>query len=113
MDVTFRNEKLARIFNSEKELVREYGSENAKKIKLRMAVLTAATCLEEVSHRPPERRHELNSNRKGQFAVDLKHPQRLIFEANHKPLPRKIDGGLDLKKVTAIIIVEVEDYHNG
>ena len=48
---------------------------------------------------PPERRHELSGNRKGQFAVDLKHPQRLIFEPNHNPLPRRADGGLDLKKI--------------
>lgn len=113
MDVTFKNEKLARTFNSEKELGREYGPENGKKIKLRMAVMTAATCLEEVSHCPSERRHELSGNRKGQFAVDLKHPKRLIFEPNHNPLPWKADGGLDLKKVTAITIVGVEDYHNG
>lgn len=111
MDVTFKDEKLARAFNSEKNLVKEYGPENAKKIKLRMAVLAEATCLEEVPHRPPERRHELSGERKGQFAVDLKHPQRLIFEPNHDPLPRKADGGLDLKKINAITIIEVEDYH--
>ena len=111
MDITFRNEKLAKTLNSEKSLVREYGAENAKKIKQRMAVLTAATCLEEVPVHPPERRHELNGIRKGQFAVDLKHPQRLVFEPNHNPLPRKADGGLDLKKINAITIIGVEDYH--
>lgn len=79
MDITFKNEKFAKTFNSEKDLVREYGPENAKRIKLRMAILTAATCLEEVPPRPPERRHELRGNRKGQFAVDIKHPKRLIL----------------------------------
>jgi proteic killer suppression protein len=111
MDITFRNEKLAKIFNSEKNLVREYGPENAAKIQRRMAVLMAASCLDEVPANPPERRHELVSNRKGQFAVDLKHPQRLIFEPNHDPLPLKPDGGLDLKKIKAVTIIEVEDYH--
>lgn len=91
--------------------MREYGAENAKKIKQRMAVFMAASCLEEVPPHPPERRHELSGNRKGQFAVDLKHPQRLVFEPNHNPLPRKADGGLDLKKINAITIIEVEDYH--
>jgi proteic killer suppression protein len=61
--------------------------------------------------RPPERRHELSGNRKGRFAVDLKHPQRLVFEPNHNPLPRGADGGLDLKKINAVTIIEVEDYH--
>lgn len=111
MDITFRSEQLAKIFNSEKGLVREYGAENAVKIKRRMAVLMAANCLEEVPTRPPERRHELIGDRKGQFAVDLKHPQRLVFEPNHNPLPRKADDGLDLKKISAVTIIEVEDYH--
>lgn len=111
MDITFKNEKLARIFNSEKNLVREYGSENARLIKRRMAVLVAVSCLDEVPYRPPERRHELTENRKGQFTVDLKHPYRLIFEPNHSPLPRKTDGGLDLRRITAVTIIEVEDYH--
>lgn len=111
MDITFRNEKLAKIFNSEKNLVREYGPENAGKIKRRMVVLKAAMCLEEISSYPPERRHELSGDRKGQFAVDLKHPQRLVLEPNHNPLPYRRDSGLDLKKITAITIIEVEDYH--
>lgn len=91
--------------------MREYGAENAKKIRQRMAVLAAAACLEEVPIHSPDRRHELSGNRKGQFAVDLKHPQRLVFEPNHNPLPRKSDGGLDLKKINAVTIIEVEDYH--
>lgn len=111
MNITFRSEKLAKIFNSEKSLVREYGTENAKRIRLRMAVLVAANSLDEVPTHPPERRHELSGDRRGQFAVDLKHPQRLIIEPNHNPLPRKAEGGLDLRKISAITIVGVEDYH--
>ncbi len=111
MNITFRSEKLAKTFNSERNLVREYGAENARRIMLRMAVLAAANSLDEVPVHPPERRHELSGNRRGQFAVDVKHPQRLIFEPNQDPLPRKADGGLDLKKISAITIVGVEDYH--
>lgn len=111
MDITFKNEKLAKIFNSEKNLVREYGSENTKYIKRRMGVLVAASSLAEVSHRPPERRHELKEDKKGKFAIDIKHPYRLVFEPNHSPLPLKADGGLDLRKITAITILGVEDYH--
>ena len=101
MDVTFNSRKLARIFNSE----------NAKLIKRRMAVLVAAFCLDEVSHHPPERRHELIGDKKEKFAVDIKHPYRLVFEPNHSPLPRKADGGLDLSQITAITIIDVEDFH--
>ena len=49
--------------------------------------------------------------KKGEFAVDLKHPFRLVFHPNHEPIPLKEDGGIDLKLVTSIAIIDVEDYH--
>ncbi len=60
---------------------------------------------------PQARCHELLGNRKGELAVDLKHPYRLIFEPANDPIPRKPDGGLDWTQVTAINILEVVDYH--
>jgi proteic killer suppression protein len=111
MEVSFATKRLAKILNSEKETVREFGSKLGKSIMRRLAVLEAANCLEDVPIRPPFRRHELKQNRKGQFAVDLEHPYRLIFKPNHNPIPVKADGGLNLKKITAIIILEMEDYH--
>lgn len=111
MNISFRTKKLCKIMNSEKELIREYGPEIGRKIKNRLALLDAAPCLEDVPTTPPARRHSLAQNREGQFSVDLKQPHRLIFMPNHNPLPVKEDGGIDLKKVTAIEIIEVEDYH--
>ena len=111
MEISFETGKMAGIFNTEKELVRGYGSQLAGTIKRRMAVLSAARCLADVPVTPPFRRHELAQNRKGQFAVDLDHRLRLVFRPNHNPLPVKPDGGLDLSKITEITILEVKDYH--
>ena len=111
MEISFETRKLAKIFNSEKELVREYGSELGKCIMRRLAVLEAASSLIEIPITPPFRRHELKQNRKGQIAVDLEHPFRLVFKPNHNPMPVKRDGGLDLKKISSITILDVEDYH--
>lgn len=83
----------------------------AKAIMNRMAVLRAARNLYEVPTDRPDRRHQLNANRDEQYAVDLVHPMRLVFEVNHDPIPRKKDGGIDVEKVTAITIIEVVDYH--
>ena len=47
----------------------------------------------------------------GQFAVDLKHPHRLIFEIANNPIAKKGDGGVDLTKVTKVRIIEIGDYH--
>lgn len=77
----------------------------------RLVVLRAAPSLVEVPHLPPERRHELTGQMKGTFAVDLKHPFRLLFKPAHDPVPTLADGGIDLSQVTAIIILGVEDYH--
>ena len=111
MNINFATQKLSKVFNSEKLLLKEYGAENTRIIMRRMMVLRAAPTLENVSHRPPERRHELKGVRKGKFTVDLKQPYRLIFKPNHRPLPKKDDGGIDIKRVTAITILGVEDYH--
>ncbi|MBN1576392.1 MAG: hypothetical protein JW913_07570 [Chitinispirillaceae bacterium] len=111
MDITFQTCKLEKTFNSERELVKAYGKEMAKVIKRRMAVLAAAGNLEHVSFQKPERRHEVSGARKGEFAVDLTHPYRLTFKPEQHPLPRKPDGGLDLRNIQSIKIIDVEDYH--
>ncbi len=49
----------------------KYGPENAKLIKRRMGVLLSVSSVDEVSYRPPERRHELTGDRKEEFAVDI------------------------------------------
>ena len=111
MEVSFRTRKLQKIFNSERSLVKANGTQRAKRIMMRLAVLTNATSLSEVPRTPPDRCHLLTGDRSGQFAVDLVHPYRLVFEPNHDPVPLKEDGGVDLDEVTAVTIIAVEDYH--
>jgi len=68
--------------------------------------------LSELMKLPNARCHPLTQNRKGQFAVDLDHPYRLVFEPANDPLPKMPDGGLDYEKITLIRILEVIDYHD-
>lgn len=111
MEITFKTKRLAKIFSNETELIKKYGKEKSRKIMMRMAVLLNAPDLSCVPTQKPERCHELIDNRKGEFAVDLKHPFRLVFKPVHNPIPYKDDGGIDLVKVTSIEILSVEDYH--
>ena len=39
--------------------------------------------------------------------------QRLVFRADHDPVPTREDGGIDWNSVTAVQIVEIGDYHGG
>ena len=111
MDVAFTRQKLGKTFNSEKALKREFGDRMARVIAMRMAVLKNARTLSLVPVTKPEWCHELRDDGDEQYAVDLVHPYRLVFEPNHDPMPRKEDGGIDTDQVTAIKIVEVIDYH--
>ena len=111
MIIAFRTRKLQKTFNAAAALQRAYGARMARAIMMRMAVLKAARNLELVPTTPPERRHQLVGDRDEQFAVALVHPYRLVFEANHEPIPRKDDGGIDTEQVTAITILDVVDYH--
>ena len=111
MEIAFRTRKLEKAFNSADALKKTYGARMARVMMTRMAVLRAARSLVLVPTTPPDRRHQLSGDRYEQFAVDLVQPYRLVFEANHEPVPRKDDGGIDTEQVTAITILDVVDYH--
>ena len=111
MDVTFRNTKLRKIFESQSSLKRKYGPRNGLKIASHLAYLRLMSNLASVPSTKPFRCHQLSGDRDEQFAVDLVHPYRLVFEVAHDPIPRDEFGGVDKLRVTAIMIMEVIDYH--
>ena len=111
MEILFKTRKLQKTMSSETELIRQYGKSNARLIMRRLIVLDAADCLADVSRDPPERCHALSGRRKGQYAVDVKSPHRIILEPADDPLPIREDSSIDLTRVTSIRILEVKDYH--
>lgn len=111
MEITFTSRKLQKDCNSEKEMRRRFGKPLADRLQQRLAELKAADTLEDIHRLPPAHCHELSQNRKGQLAVDLVHPKRLIFEPDHNPVPRTPDGGLDWPQITRIRVIEIIDYH--
>ena len=110
VDIAFATAKLEKQCNDSKAGVRAFGPKCAKKLRLRLDDMRAARNLEDCRHLPG-RYHELTGDRKGQIAADVEHPKRLIFKPAHDPPPKKRDGGLDWNKVTAVIVLEIEDYH--
>ncbi len=111
MDIVFARRRLEKTFNSEMALKKAFGDRMARTIAMRMAVLRNARTLSMVPATRPERRHQLEGGRAGQYAVDLVYPRRLVFEPNHDPMPRKEDGGINTDQVTAITVIAVIDYH--
>lgn len=110
MELEFASRALRKQMEDEKVMSRTYG-ERAKPLRLRLALLREAANLSDVPHTPPPRRHKLTGDRDGQFAVDLRHPWRLIFEPANDPAPLLDDGSVDLTAVTRVRILEVSDYH--
>jgi proteic killer suppression protein len=111
MDITFKTKKQEKIFNSEKELKKAYGTDNAVKIMRRLAVLRAASSLADVPATPPERCHPHSGSGRGHYTVDVKQPFRLIFEAVPPDLPMDDRNQVILAKITAIRILGMEDMH--
>jgi toxin HigB-1 len=109
MKIVFKNKALKDLCEQAKLAQRKLGQEMARKLRARLADLCAASSVAELSAGRP---HPLTGNRAGEFALDLVHPQRLVFEAAHDPVPQTADGGTDWHRVTRVCIIWIGDYHD-
>lgn len=98
MDITYKNKKMEKICTDAKTAERSYGLEMAKKIHQRIDEITAADSVEMLVQFHIGRCHPLSQNRKGQYAMDLVHPYRLVFEKSGN-------------KIQIAKILEIVDYH--
>ena len=106
MEITL-TKKITKIAkNPEKEL----GQNCGKKFKRRIEQLIVAENLEALRY-APGRFHELTGNRKGQFACDLEHPYRLIFEPHEDAKPTDGDGCYIWIEIKSIEVLDITDYH--
>ena len=98
MEITYKTKKLQKVCNNYSEAQKTYNKEMADKIHMRIDEISAAESVEMMIQFKIGRCHDLKGNRKGQYAVDLVHPYRMIF---------KKDG----EKTEIVKIVEIADYH--
>lgn len=111
MEILFDDKKLNKIVNDMKSLQKVYGRIRAKLIRRRLDDLRAAKTLQDVRFLPGKY-HELGENRKGQLAVHIEEPYRLIFTPNHNPTPLKENGALCWLSITSIRVIEITNYHD-
>lgn len=112
MEVGYRTTKLSKQAKNLKTLTKSFGKVGGKRFLQRLNEFASAGCLEDLRNLPGPRCHELTGDRKGQFAVNLHHPFRLIFTPADDPPPKHEDGGWNWKAITIIEILEVTDYHD-
>ncbi len=110
MKLAYKSRHLEKSLTDPKTMAATYGV-RAKKVNQRIKELRAAATLAVMNTIPAANCHPLVGNRQIQFAVDISANWRIILEPDHDPVPSTADGGVDCERITAIRILEVEDYH--
>lgn len=110
MEITFSDNKLRKLANNDRRMLKELGTRRAKLLKRRLNQLSAAKTLEDVRHLPGNY-HELTENRKGEWACDLDQPYRLVFTPQERPIPANNDGQYCWLEISGIEIIEIINYH--
>ena len=98
MEVTFKTKKLRRECTELKVTNRVYGNLMAEKIRQRIREINGASTVEMLVEGSIGRCHPLKGERAGEYAMDLVHPYRLVFQ--------KVQDTVQIAQITSI-----EDYH--
>jgi len=110
VQITFRKKKLTKLANDFEKCKKDLGALRARLFQQRLVDLLNARNLEDVHHLPGHY-HELTGDRKGQWACDLDHPYRLIFEPHEQPVPTNAAGVCIWTEITSVEVIEIVDYH--
>lgn len=80
MEIVYKNRDLKQLCKNFTAASKKYGDKMANIIQIRMKYIKSARCVEELLHLRIGRCHTIKEQRMGQYAMDLVHPYRLIFE---------------------------------
>ena len=98
MQIEYNDRSIRKVCTDASYAEKKYGIQMAEKISLRIDQITATESVEEMIRHHIGRCHKLVGDRKEQYAVDLVHPKRLIFEKKGN-------------EIHIVNIVEIVDYH--
>lgn len=98
MQIDYRTRKLEKVCTIAHEAEKQYGNDMAEKIQQRIDEISAAPNVEMMVQFKIGRCHPLKGDRKNQYAVDLVHPYRLVFEKKGN-------------EIQIAFISEIVDYH--
>ena len=98
MEIEYQNRSIEKVCTNASVAEKKYGSEMAEKIQMRIDQINASPSIEYLIQYHIGRCHPLHHNRKNQFAMDLVHPMRLVFEKQ----------GTDIQ---IACIMDIVDYH--
>ena len=110
MEISYANRRIEKICTDEKAARKELGHDGAKVLRKRLDQMRYVESLEDLRLQAGGW-HELVGDRKGELACSLTKLKRLVFMPANDPIPTKPDGGLDWSKITAVMNIEIVDYH--
>lgn len=99
LQIEYKTKKLEKVCTNASEATKLHGQEMADKIHQRIDEISAAPSIEMMIQYRIGRCHSLKGDRRNQYAVDLVHPYRLIFEKKGS-------------EIQIANIMEITDYHN-
>lgn len=98
MLIKYETKKLEKLCTNVAAARKKLGSVCADRLMLRLKQIEAAQSIDHLLKLPFGRCHALSADRAGQYAMDLEHPQRLVFRI------------IECEETEACII-EIVDYH--
>lgn len=98
MQIVYKSKGLEKVCTIANEAKKKHGQQMADLIHQRIDQITAFDNIEMLVQFKIGRCHQLTGNRKEQYAMDLVHPYRLIFE--------KMGAQIQIAR-----IVDITDYH--
>src|SRR5699024_6263716 len=110
MKITFKTKQLQKLANNYERCQKKMGQRRTDLLNKRLGDLNNANTLEDVRYLPGKY-HELKGDRKGEWACNLDHPYRLVFEPHENPIPTNKDGQYIWVKIKGVEILEITDYH--
>lgn len=108
MYIFFKNKKIEKICNNPKQAKLAYGQKCCIKLNQRLSEISACENFEILSKLPNNGFHSLKGDRKGQYALKIEDPMRLIVvpiiddEKNYET---------NFPDIKELIIIEIVDYH--
>lgn len=97
MIIEYKTKAIEKVCTNAYAATKKFGQKMADKIHQRIDEIDAADSVEEMIQYKVGRCHPLHNNRQNQYAVDLVHPYRLVFEKCRSEI--------------VVNIIEVVDYH--
>lgn len=104
MDIIFISKRMRKLYENHVYAVKHLGDRNAYLYTQRLQEVIAANNLA-ILDTLPGRLHPLHGVNRGQYALDLVHPKRLIIE------PVLEDDQTSPNQAKKAIIVDIVDYH--